>query len=133
MDERIREMRLKLDKIAWEPEQSEKNKRAFAFIVVYSDYLIQQAEKANELEEHLKVIEDSWGYQFGVKAAEYVDVLEKENQRYKEALEFYADRENHVAPFLFMQDNGIPVHNESKVDEDKGHKARQALGGDENA
>lgn len=85
MDERIREMRLKLDKIAWEPEQSEKNKRAFDFIVVYSDYLIQQAERVEELEIARKFWYDTFQEQAELsrgqknKLQEQVWKLEEEN------------------------------------------------------
>ncbi len=55
MDERIQEMRLKLDKISWEPDQLEKNKQAFDFIVMYSDYLIQQVAQIESMAHVIKV------------------------------------------------------------------------------
>lgn len=50
--------------------------------------------------------------------------VRKQNKRYREALEFYADEENYI-PFY-----GIFLSSyQNKVDEDGGKKARQALGG----
>ncbi len=93
------------------------------------EWLKEQAEKVPELEEknHLYKLRKENAQELNEIV---IKPLQEENQRYKEALEFYAEEDNHVAPFLFTQDNGIPVHNESKVDEDKGVKARQALRGE---
>lgn len=83
MDERVREMRQKLEKISWEPEQSEKNKQAFDFIVMYSDYLIREAEKSSELQ---TLIASHAPEGRNYNNAQYVELLQ-ENQRYKEAME----------------------------------------------
>ncbi|MDY0394762.1 hypothetical protein RWE15_10245 [Virgibacillus halophilus] len=48
----------------------------------------------------------------------------KENQRYKQALEFYADEGNYV---LW---NSM-VNSQTEIEKDKGKKARQSLRGDE--
>lgn len=53
---------------------------------------------------------------------------EKENKKLREALEFYADEKNHIAPIF--DEHG--QYNGSKVDKDGGEIARQALGGEAN-
>jgi len=69
-------------------------------------WLYEQAERVQDLKIMLKV-------------------LGKRNQRYKQALEFYADEENYM-PNVFNQ--WEPV---IKIWKDSGKKARQALGWEE--
>lgn len=87
------------------------------------DWLINRAEK---LEKEKDFFRSNL-----VKAKANEVVLRSDNKRYKQALEFYADEENHVDPFLYTREDSIPVHDESKVNEDGGKIARQALTGDE--
>ena len=82
------------------------------------DAIIEQAERVQELEEEYKVRRVEY-------LEEHIDRLEQQNQRYKQVLEFYADRENYE-PF-----DGIFLSNyQNKVDKDGGEKARQALEGE---
>ena len=56
--------------------------------------------------------------------SEYIRELQKENKRYKQALEFYADEENYK-PF-----DGISLSSyQNKIDEDGGQTASKALEG----
>ncbi|MEN2468132.1 hypothetical protein [Ornithinibacillus sp. JPR2-1] len=75
------------------------------------DWLIEQAERVQDLKIMLKI-------------------LGKQNQRYKQALEFYADPENHDREVDYGKDSGLK---KSNVDIDRGFKARQAIKGDTNA
>ncbi len=66
--------------------------------------------------------------QNGFKQAERVQELEKENKRYREALEFYADRDNYkLEHFDYNLDDYM-----STVDYDEGQIAREALEGESN-
>ena len=86
------------------------------------EWLIEQAERVQELESELnKQIEI--GYKF---EGEVYD-LAKENKRYREALEFYADRENYE-PEHYDPDTHDYI---SMIDRDKGTTARKALEGEE--
>ncbi|WP_405101616.1 hypothetical protein [Oceanobacillus sp. FSL H7-0719] len=84
------------------------------------------AEKNTKLEE-----ENERLYRIINRASERNIGYIEQNQRYKQALEFYANEENHIDPFLYTREDSIPVHDESKVNEDGGKIARQALTGDE--
>jgi len=87
------------------------------------EWLIEQAERVQELESELnKQIEI--GYKFEVEVYD----LAKENKRYREALEFYADRENYK-PDPYHYDPYIGEYI-SMIDYDNGATARQALEGE---
>ncbi len=64
------------------------------------------------------------------------ELEDKTNQRYKQALEFYADEENYEPLNMevgAMTKDGYKVakyRSEPKIEMDKGQKARQALEGD---
>jgi hypothetical protein len=73
-------------------------------------WLIKQAERVEELEETNK------------KLIESTTVVANENHRYKLALEFYANKKNYDLKQLERDKHVIPIF------EDKGKKARQALG-----
>lgn len=75
------------------------------------DYLIQQAEKVQAWHDAYR------------KEVEHGNKLVKENKRYKEALEFYADDINNSLGANFPKAV-------SKVGADNGKKARQALKGE---
>lgn len=101
-----------------------KNKQQF-------EWLKQQAEKAWGAEHLLAGIWEQRN-DFG----ETIKVLEKENKRYKEALEFYADRENHEPTLIHEAEyeNGIlvspPDVEPPVIYFDKGERARKELEGD---
>jgi len=59
---------------------------------------------------------------------EYVAELEEENKRYKQALEFYADKKTYNLGVKFSMGTAHPRHEPIKFDQ--GEKARQALEGD---
>lgn len=81
--------------------------------------IIEQAERVEELEEAIA----DYAYEIG-KRKRALNKKNEQNKRYREALEFYADRDNYI-PF-----DGIFLSSyQNKVDEDGGKKARQALGG----
>ena len=63
---------------------------------------------------------------FLIEQAERVQELEKEIGRYREALEFYADRENYE-PVHYDPDSHDYT---SMIDHDKGATARKALEGE---
>ena len=66
---------------------------------------------------------DSDDYKWLIKHAERAHELEKQNKRYREALEFYADREN------YEPDHYDPDTHDytSMIARDKGATARKAL------
>src|SRR5690606_30083187 len=78
------------------------------------DWLIQQAERVEELEKINK------------KLIESTTVVANENHRYKLALEFYANKKNYDIKHLSEDEHEIPVF------KDYGEKARNALERDEN-
>src|SRR5690554_810236 len=60
-----------------------------------------------------------------VEQAERVQELEKQNKRYEQALEFYADEETYEMKFVANTDEiGVPL---TVIELDEGKKARQAL------
>jgi hypothetical protein len=78
-------------------------------------WLMEQAERVEELETQLSINTNNMKH------------LQNKIERYKQALEFYADEENYK-PF-----DGIFLSSyQNKVDEDGGEIARQALESDEN-
>jgi hypothetical protein len=105
------------------------------------DWLIQQAERVEALEEenrqlykkNFELMKDNrdWYKQ--------ADSFQKENQRYKHALEFYADEEHYKEKLISEAQydaDGICISNDEYAPPiiyfDSGEKARQALEGDEN-
>ncbi|WP_018934623.1 hypothetical protein [Gracilibacillus lacisalsi] len=95
------------------------------------DYLIQQAEEKQELEEHKKrtekilneIIEERdkvLDYNEGL--ARRIDELKQQNERYQEALKFYGAEHNYDEYTI-----GSTTIKSSNVMEDEGEKARQAL------
>src|SRR5690625_51165 len=87
-------------------------------------WLIKQAERVKELEEENAGLHDI------LEQVEYQekDKLLAENKRYKQALEFYADYENHVQYRDLLTDSGL---SDSKIRLDNGDMARQALEGED--
>src|SRR5690625_3433833 len=81
-------------------------------------YLMQQAERVQELEKRLKIHQKrSW--------FEDYEKVAKQNKRYREALEFYADERNYKE-----RDFGMIVQ-PAIQDGDRGRTAREALEGEE--
>lgn len=70
---------------------------------------------------------DSDDYKWLIKQAERVQELERKIERYREALEFYADKENYE-PEHYDPDTHDYT---SMIDHDKGATARKALEGTE--
>lgn len=106
---------------AW---RAPKVKRLLEILETFDFY--EQAERAQELEEFKQAMEDRYKiWHIGAKKSlAEKERLEQQNKRYREALEFYADRDNYI-PFY-----GIFLSSyQNKVDEDGGKKARQALEG----
>lgn len=91
-------------------------------------WLIQQAERVQVLEEQI-----TKRYGQGYKQGRFEEQLEAyenttlpllaKNQRYKQALEFYADEKN----YDLQKHDDIYDHYFTEVSEDEGEKARQAL------
>ena len=77
------------------------------------DWLVEQAERVQELES------DS----YNAHLERLLDRKEQEIERYREALEFYADRENYE-PDHYDPDTHDYM---SMIDHDKGATARKAL------
>lgn len=53
--------------------------------------------------------------------------LSKENKRYREALEFYADEKTHKNTYQYTSSGERVYVGEPRINNDKGSKARQAL------
>ena len=81
------------------------------------DWLVEQAERAQELES------DS----YNAHLERLLDRKEQEIERYREALEFYADRENYEPEHYDFGSHDYT----SMIDRDKGATARKALDGEE--
>ncbi|MCR1834992.1 hypothetical protein NSA56_11355 [Oceanobacillus caeni] len=95
------------------------------YIYTLSDYdyewLIEQAERVQEVEEELKELRAMYS------------VVNGERIRYKQALEFYADEENWTEPSrqqVMMDGEPDTVDGPPWAIEDSGEKARQVLEGD---
>ena|SRR5690625_3939042 len=73
------------------------------------DWLVEQAEQAIDYDNKLISIEDN---------KQYVSELLEQNKRYREALEFYANKIN----YLIFIENG-----KSNIEHDQGENARKAL------
>lgn len=83
-------------------------------------WLMEQAERVQELEQVIGDLDEN------VAAFETLWLEEKrKNQRYKQALEFYADEKNYCE---MIDPSGVLT----VIEEDNGEKARQALESDEN-
>src|SRR5690625_2591452 len=101
----------------------------FIFYHLKVEWLIEQAERVQELERANKQLErQAPGVELELLNMELTDVL-KQNKRYREALKFYANEEN----YLFDEKEykvglGVP---ESEITIDYGNKARKALEGEE--
>ncbi|WP_068672299.1 hypothetical protein [Oceanobacillus sp. Castelsardo] len=81
-------------------------------------------KRVGELEHHLKMANEAMKISNDSSLSNFI--LEQQNQRFKQALEFYADEDNYVYPLLYTEDDK-PIHDQSEVDMDGGKKARQAL------
>ena len=95
------------------------------FDSVKFNWLIEQAERVQELENHLKL------YDFWYRTAY------EQNKRYREALEFYADEEVYKENLITKAEydaDGICISNDEYAPPiiyfDSGEKARQALESD---
>ncbi|MCR1833082.1 hypothetical protein NSA56_01560 [Oceanobacillus caeni] len=95
------------------------------------DYLIQQAERVEELRKINKWLEDGWDTEIKIRqiSDERIGKLFEKNQRYKQALEFYADEDNYEED-NYEEDKFNMFAETPVVKYDKGQKARQALEGD---
>lgn len=91
------------------------------------DWLIEQAELVQELKEkHKEYVSfvESNNYNMDVE----MEKLYKQNKRYREALEFYANEENYFFDEKeYKVGLGVP---ESEITLDYGNKARKALKGE---
>lgn len=82
-------------------------------------------ERVQELEEEKERYQS--GRNVAVATKMKMDDLEKQNKRYREALEFYADREKYS---VRMDDLELPediLHAEPRITSDMGREARKAL------
>lgn len=89
------------------------------YIYTLSDYdyewLVKQAECVEKLETQLSINTNNMKH------------LQNKIERYKQALEFYADERNHEREWDTFTDSGVE---KSKVMKDGGEKARKALKGE---
>jgi uncharacterized protein (UPF0335 family) len=89
-------------------------------------YVVNQVDvkwlinRVEELEEENEQLEDD----LNAMQNYYVHDLKVQNERYKQALEFYAHKKNYDIKHLSEDEHEIPVF------KDYGEKARQALEGD---
>jgi hypothetical protein len=85
------------------------------------EWLIQQAERVEELEQVIGDLDEN------VAAFETLWLEEKrKNKHYKQALEFYAERDNYQWEVSYRPQQEI----DCMVIDDSGHTARKALEGD---
>src|SRR5690625_1034945 len=98
-------------------EISERN-----FLTLHVEWLIEQAERVEELEEEVQDI-SVWNH--GHRC--HIHKLKQQNERYREALEFYANRDNYKLEHFDPNLEGYM----STVDYDEGQKARKELEGEE--
>jgi len=91
------------------------------------DYLIQQAERAQELEENCSHLRKSFQRQKNkaVEGWEKVIELEKENEEYEQALEFYGNGGNYKT--VIENDKEINFLGTSLAQMDGGEVARKVL------
>ena len=85
------------------------------------EWLIQQAEKIELLNAEIETLQAKWEAQ-GLM----IQKLHRENQRYKQALEFYAERDNYQWEVSYRPQQEI----DCMVIDDSGHTARKALEGE---
>lgn len=117
----------RLEEIEADIENNAKKEYEFITTLLYEDalYLVRQAKKVPELERDRA----EWEIESHTQNARN-ERLEQENQRYKEALEFYADGETYTDDRQYTS-TGTLVHTGfTKIECDCGEKARQALRGE---
>lgn len=109
----------------------------YSNIITDADFswLIKQAERVEELRKINKWLEDGWDTEIKIRqiSDERMGKLFEQNQRYKQALRFYADEENWTEPSrqqVMMDGDPDIVDGPPWAIEDSGEKARQALGTD---
>ena len=102
MNERLEEIKENWNNVDWGIDKSDIN------------WLIKQAERVQELEDII--------YQDARQ--DVIEGLYEENKRYREALKFYADRDNYKLEHF---DPNLDDYM-STVDYDEGQKARQTIG-----
>lgn len=85
------------------------------------EWLIQQAKRVEESEKERDEWKDTSQFYYMTNQE-----LREQNKRYKQALEFYADKENYFLKQRMTSSFYTPI------ELDKGEKARQALDRDEN-
>ena len=86
----------------------------------FMKYFIEQAERVQELEK-----ENKFQMSETHKNLDKIIYLDKEKERYKQALEFYADEENYNSGYL-TDDGRI----KTLINDDNGETARKALKGE---
>ncbi|GGP17418.1 hypothetical protein [Oceanobacillus neutriphilus] len=131
MDERLEEVKEDI-------ENNTKLDGEFTTTILYQDalYIVQLAENVPELELDRNDWKDEagkWCRRFHevdeehLETKEYLNLVIKQNQRYKEALEFYADEKNYVRPY---DNENFFDYLPSEMDFDKGERARKELKGE---
>ena len=98
-------------------------RETMAYIKIYESKEMNNQEQADMAKCYLIEKYGDWL----IEQAELVQELKQQNKRYREALEFYADRENYE-PEHYDPDTHDYT---SMIDHDKGATARKALGDDE--
>jgi DNA integrity scanning protein DisA with diadenylate cyclase activity len=94
------------------------------FAEQHTDWLIQQAEEKIILEQKVKDLEEQFSFSENFVDKKFQRLL-KENQRYKQALEFYADKENYKT--VLENEKEIVFLEMSKIQRGYGDVARKAL------
>src|SRR5699024_4421465 len=122
--ERLEE--IKEHEIIADNECGEYERHKVDFYYEHVGWLIEQAERVEELER-----QNTPGVELNLLNAEVSD-LEQQNKRYREALEFYANRSNWMNIEVPTVMDGEPemVTREPLIFDDGGRKAREALEGD---
>ena len=123
MSERLEELKNRVWKDACAyAESDEQSREGFSYTLSDYDYewIIQQAERVEKLDYENKGLK----HQSEQQGAD-IAVLEHENQRYKQALEFYADKKTYETN---VTDQWEPV---TPIFKDNGKIAREALEGED--
>jgi hypothetical protein len=87
-------------------------------------YLIERVQELEKDIEEWKIVNDSW--------EEINTSLAKQNQRYKQALEFYGDKKNYEisGEKTYIGNGDFTEETWIEVDRDRGKKAQKALKGE---
>src|SRR5699024_8104689 len=123
MNERLEEIRE--HEIIADNECGEYERHKVDFYYEHVGWLIEQAERVEELERELERIKVKYRVtkESHYNCSKSTSELEQQNERYREALEFYADNDNYSTKYDSIRDAWGVLG----IAEDSGEIARRAL------